>query len=205
MRGDIRAPARLQTHAASCGPCMHTMLSQAVPRSKPDQACGCATQKCRNCGFRRNSRGSERSEDARTLLQPVRAKANSPRREPWDRAVSGTAPQGAEDGRAAIFRPVPGLGERRSSPTARAVGYWLSLLRSYEPEHSGNLHFLVAHPGHARRARTHRRAHVEALLCVEARATSFGSRMMLLGRVDPFEVIRLKASFPARSPITPLC
>ena len=36
-------------------------------------------------------------------------------------------PEGAEDGGAAIFRPVPGLRELRSFHTAYAVGYFLAL------------------------------------------------------------------------------
>ena len=39
-------------------------------------------------------------------------------------------PEGAEDGGAAIFRPVPGLRELRSFHTAYAVGYFLPLLRA---------------------------------------------------------------------------
>ena len=35
--------------------------------------------------------------------------------------------QGAEDGAAAIFRPVPGLRESCGFPTAYAVGYFLPL------------------------------------------------------------------------------
>jgi len=40
---------------------------------------------------------------------------------------------------------------------------------------------------------------------VDARATSFGSRMTLLGRPPPFDSIKLSASFAARSPIAALC
>src|ERR1035437_722671 len=38
--------------------------------------------------------------------------------------------EGAEDGAAATFRPVPGLRESPGFPTAHAMGYFLSLLRA---------------------------------------------------------------------------
>jgi len=61
-----------------------------------------------------------------------RAKEGSPRREPWDcRNIQWSPGTGRKTRAAPFFRPVPGLCFIRSQPSACALGYILTLLRSY--------------------------------------------------------------------------
>src|ERR1039458_4965934 len=73
---------------------------------------GCATRKWRS----RNA----------SAQSSVGAKANSPRREPWENCDVHQAPARGESRGSALFRPLRGLFRSRLVPTACAVGYWLS-------------------------------------------------------------------------------
>jgi hypothetical protein len=76
--------------------------------------------------------GNSRQEiDARTG-RAQRAQENSPLREPWDLGGSGRSPgTGRKICSPAFFRPVPRLFPSLNRPTACAVGYYLTLLRSF--------------------------------------------------------------------------
>jgi hypothetical protein len=92
------------------------------------------------CRLRRNSQGSNRSQYARTPLQPVRAAELSPGREAWEGGWAAKPPGGGRKMVHPIFRSVPGLPVRGDGNPALA--HWARFLRSFGASgrrHSGIL------------------------------------------------------------------
>ena len=89
----------------------------------------CATREWGDCGFRRNSGESVRSEYPRTLLQPDRATENSPWREPWEKGARGKPRMGRKTTAPRSFAPCRGFVNLAISPWLTP---WAILCRSYE-------------------------------------------------------------------------